>query len=130
MSSDPASAKSTPTKKKPGRKKKVKTPEKSDIPAAGNGTEETSEGAAVATQQSSVQLETQQEQPTKKPKKGGLWALPIVPKPPQKPPPHSAERRKSPVPPSVGAKSKGDVDLCDVWRQGRYSIEIIKPHLF
>ena len=45
-------------------------------------------------------------------------------KPPQKPPPHSAERRKSPVPPGsgVGAKSKGDVDLCDVWRQGGYSI--------
>ena len=47
MSSDPASAKSTPTKKKPGRKKKVKTPEKSD-PPSGNGTEEPPEGAAVA----------------------------------------------------------------------------------
>ena len=44
MSSDPASAKSTPTKKKPGRKKKVKTPEKSDIPA-GNGAEEAAEAA-------------------------------------------------------------------------------------
>ena len=107
ISSDPASAKSTPTKKKPGRKKKVKTPEKPGTDGtAGTGT---GEGEAVP---SSVQ-ETQE---PKKPKKGGLWALPIVPKPPQKPPP-PAERRKSPVPPAGAAKSKGDVDLCDVWRQ-------------
>ena len=31
ISSDPASAKSTPTKKKPGRKKKIQTPEKGKI---------------------------------------------------------------------------------------------------
>ena len=106
ISSDPASAKSTPTKKKPGRKKKTKTPEKP--PEEGEGEAVPSAPVDVACAKGGVDTEGK-----KQPKKGGLWALPIVPKPPQKPPP-PAERRKSPVPPA--AKSK-DVDLCDVWRQ-------------
>ena len=46
-------------------------------------------------------------------KKGGLWALPIVPKPPQKPS-DKQQRRDSPAP---MIKDPKDVDLCDVWRQ-------------
>ncbi len=52
-------------------------------------------------------------------KKGGLWALPIVPKLPQK----SSEKKRlsSPTPQvksvSQQATNSKEVDLCDVWRQ-------------
>ena len=106
--SNPSSVKSTPTKKKPGRKSKSCSVTVNDNPSVevADGADDTKE-ARTETGPGHKKPPAAQQQ---KPKKGGLWALPIVPKLPQKPPP--TERRRSPVPP----KPK-EVDLSDIWRQ-------------
>lgn len=96
-----SSAKSTPTKKSsssPGKKKKHQS------------------GEAVINDDG---VSERPKESQSKPKKGGLWALPIVPKLPQKPtPPEKRKSSGSPVPPTKSKKDSGSgVDLCDVWRQ-------------
>ena len=90
----------SPKKKSPGRKKKVK--DEVEVPCDENNRQSTSgdNNNAVSGGES------------KPSKKGGLWALPIVPKLPQK----STDKQKKQKN-SAPAKAKDSVDLCDVWRQ-------------
>ncbi len=104
-------AASTP-KKSPGKKKVNEEAETKEDSASNKATPN-----GVASKPSSEDL-------NKPPKKGGLWALPIVPKLPQKP-----EKKQNPTMTPPGIKQKGpptvikprilkkEMDLSEVWRQ-------------